>query len=332
MQKTHLSFPISNSTLSAAEFEQYSSAWLLDCEIRQHSKNTIALRRGILDKFLWWLKEKDIGCISNLTMRQFLLYVTNGHKEEGGRWGRKHETDPVTPATVQLYHRHLRACLNWTVEEGGIEVNPMARVKPPIDRPDQIQPFTNDQVLSILAAAKKSSHPKRDYAICLFLLDSGLRVSEMCSLTMGSLDMPSRSATVEGKGGKKRSISFGAQTTKAVWSYLREYQREDGQHIFLSDRGLETGEALTSNGVLQMLHRLAARAELKNVRCSPHTFRHTFAINFLRNGGNQFTLMQILGHTDTKMTQRYVTFAEADVARQQKIYSPADRIIKGRSR
>ena len=208
----------------------------------------------------------------------------------------------------------------------------MARVKPPIDRPDQVQPFTNDQVLDILAAAKKSSHPKRDYAICIFLLDSGLRVSEMCSLTMADLDMPARSATVEGKGGKKRSISFGAQTTKALWSYLREYERHEHQAIFLSDRGLETGEALTSNGVLQMLHRLADRAELKNVRCSPHTFRHTFAINFLRNGGNQFTLMQILGHTDTKMTQRYVAFAEADVARQQKIHSPADHIIKGRNR
>jgi integrase/recombinase XerD len=62
------------------------------------------------------------------------------------------------------------------------------------------------------------------------------------------------------------------------------------------------------------------------VRLSPHTFRHTFAIEFLRNGGNQFTLMALLGHTDVKMTQRSVTYAQADIAAQHRINSPVDRM------
>ncbi|HLK55686.1 MAG TPA: tyrosine-type recombinase/integrase [Chthonomonadaceae bacterium] len=327
MENTHLSSRNSlNSSLGASEFKRYAEGWLLDCEIRQHSARTLALRRLILEKFLWWLKQYEIGAVDTLTLRKFLAYITNGHKEPGGRWGNPKENQPVTPATIQLYHRHLRACLNWIVEEGGIDASPMAKVKPPIDRPDQIQPFTPEQVDAVLAAARRSKHPRRDEAICLFLLDTGVRVSEMCALKFGQLEMVTRSAVVEGKGGKKRSVYYGRRTAKALWAYLREEERTPEEPLFKSDNGKNIGEALTPNGVLQMLGRLASAAKIETIRVSPHTFRHTFAVWFLRDGGNQFTLMSLLGHTDVKMTQRYVAFAQADIASQHRQHSPVDRM------
>jgi integrase/recombinase XerC/integrase/recombinase XerD len=216
--------------------------------------------------------------------------------------------------------------MNWIVAEGGIDGSPMATVKAPIDRPDQILPFTQEQVTQILAASQKTSHPKRDYAICLFLLDTGLRVSELCSLKFGQLDMLAKTALVEGKGQKKRSIYFGRQTSKALWSYLREEVRDPEQAVFINDTGINAGHTMSRNGVLLMMRRLAKIANIPTVRLSPHTFRHTFAIEFLRNGGNQFTLMALLGHTDVKMTQRYVTYAQADIAAQHRINSPVDRM------
>jgi integrase/recombinase XerC len=328
MQKTELPSPLSTSSIGLAEFKHYSAAWLMDCEIRQHSPNTLSLRRGIVSKFIWWMETKQKAVISNLTMREFLLYVDKGNCEPGGRWGNPAEIYPSTPATVQLYHRHLRACLNWIIAEGGLLASPMANVKAPIDRADQIQPFTQDQVLAVLAAAKNTTHPRRDYAICLFLLDTGLRVSEVCNLRYGHLDIMTRSATVEGKGGKKRAVSYGAQTARTLWSYFREQNHAADTRLFLADRGEDTGEGLTRSGMGQLLSRLGEDAGLQNVRCSPHTFRHTFAVNFLRNGGNQFTLMAILGHTNVTMTRRYVEFAQADVALQQRIHSPVDAILK----
>lgn len=65
---------------------------------------------------------------------------------------------------------------------------------------------------------------------------------------------------------------------------------------------------------------------IKGVRCSPHTLRHTFAVNFLRGGGNLFELQQLMGHTDLTVLRRYVALAEADLAQAHWAASPADRM------
>ena len=88
----------------------------------------------------------------------------------------------------------------------------MAKIKAPIDRPDRVHPFSEEQMEAILTAARHSKHPRRDESICLFLLDTGVRVSEMCELLFGQLDIVTRSAVVEGKGGKKRSVYYGKRT------------------------------------------------------------------------------------------------------------------------
>jgi len=88
-------------------------------------------------------------------------------------------------------------------------------------------------------------------------------------------------------------------------------------------------KSLTRSGLLQLIERLGIAAGIKQVRCSPHTFRHTFAVDFLRNGGNSFNLQQLLGHCDMHMTARYVNVAQADIENQHRRYSPADRIKRG---
>ena len=98
--------------------------------------------------------------------------------------------------------------------------------------------------------------------------------------------------------------------------------------MFLSDRGTRAGEALTRNGLAQLIARLGQSAGVEAVRCSPHTFRHTFSVNFLRAGGNVFSLMQFLGHTNPQMTSRYVSLAQADLASQHRQFSPLDQMRK----
>ena len=74
-----------------------------------------------------------------------------------------------------------------------------------------------------------------------------------------------------------------------------------------------------------MIDRLRVLSGVRGVRCSAHTFRHTFAVSFLRAGGQVFALKEILGHTSLKMTAKYVSLAEADLASQRR-FSPADQI------
>lgn len=117
---------------------------------------------------------------------------------------------------------------------------------------------------------------------------------------------------------------------KALWQYLRAERREPDERepdelVFYAERGHKAKEALTRNGLGQLVRRLGAAAGVKAVRCSPHSLRHTYAISFLCAGGNVFTLREALGHTNLQMTQKYVVIAEADVEAQSKLYSSMDK-------
>ncbi len=338
MQHSALSLAKTEASLLTAQLEQCAVGWLLDGEIRQHSPTTLAIRRIVVNKLLWFLRKRDYAQCGTLELRQFLAYVTNGHKEPGGRWGAASEPSynpaqagqqqkPVRPRTVHTYHGHLRTFFRWLVAEGVLYASPMERIAAPIARTDQIQPFTPQQVTLLLQAAKRSEQPRRNEALLLFLFDTGLRASELCALRMKDVDLSGRRCTVLGKGNKHRSVPFGGTATKALWQYLREDPHDPEDPLFFSKRG----DPLTRSGLLQLVRHLGKAARIEVARCSPHTFRHTFAVEFLRAGGNVFTLQQLLGHTSLTMTNRYVALAQADIEAQHRQFSPADR-LKGRNR
>ena len=330
MQKTALPFQKSSLGIDLQTLRQSRDSWLLDGEIRQHSKATLENRRLILEKLLWFLDEKSYETCGLAELRQFLAYLGRSN-DEGGRWGNPQVTRAALPSTVQTYYRHLRTFFAWMVTDGIIEVSPMDNLRTPLARADQIQPFTSKQIDQLLIAARQSNHAKRDEAIVLFLLDTGVRASELCGIKMGDIDLQSRRCTIHGKGNKSRSIYFGRGTSKAICQYLKATTRRQDDFLFVSDRGEDGPEPLTRSGLAQIIRRLGRVAEIEATRCSPHTFRHSFSIEFLRAGGIQFALMSLLGHTDLKMTARYVHLAQADVEHQHRQFSPVDR-LKGRAR
>jgi integrase/recombinase XerC len=205
-------------------------------------------------------------------------------------------------------------------------ISPFDRIKPPIVRADQVRPFTEEQIQSLRNAARLSHNPLRDEAVILFLLDTGIRASELCSIKVRDLDLGGHRCTVLGKGNKHRMAYFGRSTKKAVWRYLQDRHVDDDEPLFLSVRGTLAGDPFTRAGILQLIARLGKAARLHGVRCSPHTFRHTAAIRFLNQGGNVFSLQQLLGHTDLTMTKRYLHLAQADLEVQARCFSPVDSL------
>jgi len=316
------SFTKTEAAVSLSELQRQAEGWLITCEIDQQSQRTLDARRDILNKLLWYLRRRDCAACGTDELRQFLHYVSNGHKDSGGRWGNPKMTKPVRPRTVATYHGHLRTFFAWMVREGEIEASPMDRIPIPTNRNDQIQPFTPEQVNALLTAAKRSHYPRRDEAILLFLLDTGVRASELCSLRVQDVDVSGRRATVLGKGNKRRTLPFHKTCAKALWQYLKEDAREPDDPLFVSERS----DAFTRSGLLQLIRRLGRTAKIATARCSPHTFRHTFAVEFLRAGGNVFTLQQILGHTSLHMTNKYVALAQADIENQHRQFSPVERL------
>jgi site-specific recombinase XerD len=145
----------------------------------------------------------------------------------------------------------------------------------------------------------------------------------VCGLTVGDLDLHAGRCTVEGKGGKKRTVPFSRETKRALYNYLNEQEREATEPLFLSDRGTGAGGAMTRAGLLCLFRRLGKAAGLQGVRCSPHTARHYFAVSYLKAGGNVFSLQQTLGHTHISQTQKYVQLAQADIDLPRAWWTPS---------
>lgn len=318
----------SSTELTIDHLERLIRGWILDGEIRQFTARTLEERREVTGKFLWFLRREEFQAVDTGEIRAFLAYVARGHLEPGGRWGNPRCTQPVAPATALAYFRVLRALFRFLADEESIDSFLMEKLRPPKVSRDQVQPFSPEQVKALLAAARAGVHPRRDEAVVWFLLDTGCRVSEACALRLADVDMPERRCRVRGKGRKERTLPFGRNTSRALWAYMTEEGQdpEPARALFLSDRGTRPGEGLTRNGLLQLIRRIGKTAGVQGARCSPHTFRHTFAVEFLRAGGNVFSLKELLGHTSLVMVNRYVALAQADIESQHRQFSPGDRI------
>lgn len=320
---------VREGTISVTPLESYGNDWLLDCELRQLSPQTRSLRRLILEKLAWYLRQNGHDQCGLRELRAFLAYLGRVPAPSEGRWGNSTLKQVARPATIHTYFAHLRTFFRWLVAEGEIEVSPMETLRPPIARTDQVQPFTEAQVAALLAAARKSRFPRRNEALLLFMLDTGARASEVCGLRMRDLDLPGRHCIVTGKGNKRRSLFLSPATLRALTAYLRDEPHGPDDPLFASHGRAAVGEPMTRSGLLQVMERLGPVAGIEAVRCSPHTFRHTFAVSFIRNGGNVFSLQQLLGHTSLTMSNRYVALAQADLERQHGQFSPVAMRTRG---
>lgn len=220
-------------------------------------------------------------------------------------------------ATAHGRVRALKTFARWCVDEGYLRFNPLERLAIPRVPRLVIPAFSAAQARALIAAAAP------EVAIILeTLLDTGVRIGEAVDIRLG--DVAEGLIKVRGKGGHERRVPYG-QTLDA---HLRRYvalvrpraELSATGHLFLG----RSGRPRTIRSVYQAMRRVAAVAGITGVRVSPHTCRHTFAITYLRNGGNVFVLQQALGHTDLAMVRRYVALAEVDLVEAQSTASPLD--------
>jgi len=172
----------------------------------------------------------------------------------------------------------------------------------------------------------------RNRAILWLLYDTGIRVSELTNLRMGDLDRKHGVITVLGKGSKERRIALGQNCLRNLLYYLDKHRPDEEElaewgsagedHAFLS----ETRQPLTKNGVELLFKRLKERAGIVGKRISPHIFRHTFAINYLVQSNDPFSLQELLGHDDMTTVKNYMHMNDATIQDQKRKYSPGDHI------
>ena len=166
----------------------------------------------------------------------------------------------------------------------------------------------------------------RDQALILVLVDTGLRALELCSLKVVDVELKRGKVEVKhgveggAKGGKGRMVYLGKVPRRALWRYLAE--REDGEDPNASLFTVTGDRKFKPDSLRLLIKRIAERAGVKNAY--PHKFRHTFAITYLRSGGDIFTLQEMLGHGSLDMVRHYAKVAHVDVEQAHRKASPAD--------
>ncbi len=233
--------------------------------------------------------------------------------------------EPLSASSVHGHVRTLRAFFSWLVSEGFIESNPAKDLKPPKVYQKVVSTLSDDEIREILALfTPMNSSNARNQTIFMLMLDTGLRMGELINLNMDDVHMNEGLLKVISKGEKERIVPMGSNAQRALQRYLFRYRPKPFHpsidNVFLS----VAGKPLTDNSVKLLFSRLAERSGV--TRLHAHLCRHTFATRFLINGGDVFTLQQILGHSTLEMVRHYVNLASNHVAIQQQKFSLLDRL------
>jgi integrase/recombinase XerD len=281
----------------------------LDAKIAQLcTERTVGQYRWVLQRFSSWAAGRGIHDVEEITpqlVREFLTLLIRRRRAS---------------SYIHGHARVIRTFFRFLEAEGLVESNPMARVAMPRVERKILPTFTKDEVQRLLAACSN----KRERAIVLVLIDTGVRASELVHLTLADVDLDAGRIVVrQGKGRRDRLVFVRPQTGCAINDYLAQRAHvEPGALLFPS---VKTGKPLKPNGLLLLCRRLGRRAEVEN--CHPHKFRRTFATWSLRAGMDIHALQRLMGHADLDVLLHYLDLGEADLAEAHRLYGPVDSLL-----
>jgi integrase/recombinase XerD len=205
-----------------------------------------------------------------------------------------------------------------------IPQNPFQLVEKPRMERKLLQPLSLDQARLLLAQPnQKTFLGQRLWTIMVLILDTGLRVSEVIGLRKDKVDFQAGVLRVMGKGGKEREVPFCGIAKQALWSYMLKRGDIPTQDLLFVSH---FGGKLCRYSLGKTFRLMGKKAGIKGVRVSPHTLRHTFATQYIKNGGDAFSLQKILGHSTLDMVRVYVELADQDVAMLHQRFSPIERM------
>jgi site-specific recombinase XerD len=235
-----------------------------------------------------------------------------------------HLADTRSATTAATRYRALQQLFRWLVEEGEVQASPMVNMRPPTIEEAPVPVLSADDQRRLLAAcAGKDFDARRDTALVLVLLDTGIRRAEAIGMELDDVDLDTGSILVHGKGSRDRVVSVGVKTAAALARYERARARHDGAAAPAYWLGLRG--PLGDSGLAQILRRRSKVAGIPPVRA--HQLRHSWAHAMLSLGHTEGTLRQLGGWRTRDMLDRYGSSLAAERARDaHRDRSPADAL------
>jgi integrase/recombinase XerD len=292
----------SESVVLREEVDQLVGRFLQDLERQEVSPKTRASYRLDLLHFAGWFA-RTVGetfsaeAVTPTDVREYRGYLLNVEKRQ--------------PATVNRRLAALRRFFQWARAIGLAKELPTDNVKGVASSPRAPRWLEKREVDRLIRTVERHGNT-RDLAIVLTLRHTGIRVSELSSLTVGDVEISERQGSLtvrSGKGGKFRVLPLNVDARQAIATYLKVRPAVSTDHLFLGQRGQGVG----SRAVELVITKYARLAGLEDV--TPHTFRHSFGKHALDAGADLVSVAALLGHQRLETTAIYTTPSQRDLER-----------------
>lgn len=305
---------LQTSKTDVESFEYLYNLFVRDCKIRNLSEHTFQYYKNELLKFCKRLERNKVDTYpTTITEETIKDVVILGMMEEGKR-----------EATINANLRAIRSFFNFLEKEGYIVENPVKNVQLVKQKRTIIQTFSRGDIHSLLRQPNRSTFTGiRDYTLMMFLLETGVRVRELCDIQTTDINFQDGVVRIDGKGNKERNVPIQKTMKKQLANYLQIRGHLDTKTLFVNI----DNDPLAIRAVQTNIKKYGRMSGIKNVRCSPHTFRHTFAKMSVQNGADVFSLQAVLGHTSMDMVRNYVNMFSNEVRDNHSKFSPIEKLF-----
>lgn len=274
--------------------------------VNRASDNTLQAYTRDVNEFIAFCKSREIISIDKVverTIRQFVISLSASEMEK---------------TTISRKLSSLRKLFDFAIRNEIITVNPISKIPNPKTKRKLPETISLDSFLEIYNFISKENtvfEAKRIKAIFELLYGCAFRVSELCSLNIGSLDMNNSSVRVLGKGSKTRIVPLGSKSIKVIQEYLDTLENLDYNHpLFLTNE-----KRIDRFEVYYLVKKYIAKVSDIDKK-SPHILRHSAATHMLDNEADLMAVKEILGHENLSTTQIYT---HVSIERLKKTYKKA---------
>lgn len=267
---------------------------------KNKSPKTLENYGRYLDRFLQFAKIDDINQLSEELIRKYRLFLNRLQSTKG---------ESLKKVTQNYHIIAIRNFLKYLAKTG-VKTVPAERVELGKQEDREVTFLQSDELARLFDAPKGTNlDTLRDKAILTMLFSTGMRVSELCSLNRDEIDLKRGELSVRGKGSKIRLVFISDDTRKNIQTYLQKrpdvdtalFIRIPKTKTFSKDSDLR----LTPRSVQRIIKKYSIRAGIVGKKISPHTLRHSFATDLLRNGADIRSVQAMLGHASVTTTQIY---------------------------
>ena len=265
--------------------EELLQEYLLELQIKNCSSTTIKSYKGNLSRFIDFLElDLELEQIKTRHIKEYVIHL---------------QSKGLKATYINTVLKHIRGLFNYAVEEDYLEANIANKVRWLKEITPVIETFNQEEIKAMLSYYKgKDFLSIRNKLVVYMLLDTGIRAGELTNIRL--CDINGNDLLIHGKGGKQRQLTLSPVLEKELLKYIR-IRSCDSEYLFISFRGHKlTVESV--EGIFKAMSHLVR----SNIRCSPHTCRHTYSQLLLKQGVDSYIISRLLGHNSMTVTRRYL--------------------------